>query len=226
MLRKIKDRLAPYYRNIGGWRTNRRLVVIESDDWGSIRMPSRETYYRCLSAGFPVDKSPFDRYDSLLSEKDLELLFDTLLSFKDQSGRHPVITANVVMSNPDFDAIEKCGFSHYQYEPIQATFARYPKHGRCLSLWSEARDQGLFFPQFHGREHVNVALFMDMLRADNKLQKLSFHNRMPGCVIKTGGSYRNPFVETTRFRSVEEKKEVLAAQLEGLNMFASYFGYK
>ena len=30
--------------NMFGWRTKRHLVVIESDDWGTIRMPSREVY--------------------------------------------------------------------------------------------------------------------------------------------------------------------------------------
>ena len=30
--------------SIPGWRTNRHIVVIESDDWGSIRMPSKEVY--------------------------------------------------------------------------------------------------------------------------------------------------------------------------------------
>lgn len=28
------------FSNLPGWRTNRKIVVIESDDWGSIRMPS------------------------------------------------------------------------------------------------------------------------------------------------------------------------------------------
>jgi hypothetical protein len=28
--------------NIPGWRTNRKIVVIESDDWGAICMASKE----------------------------------------------------------------------------------------------------------------------------------------------------------------------------------------
>jgi len=30
-------KLHRYIANIPGWRTNRKIIVIESDDWGSIR---------------------------------------------------------------------------------------------------------------------------------------------------------------------------------------------
>ena len=40
MLDKIKRHIS----NIPGWRTNRKLVVFESDDWGSIRMPDKKTF--------------------------------------------------------------------------------------------------------------------------------------------------------------------------------------
>ena len=34
--------------NIKGWRTNRKIVVIESDDWGTIRMSSKEAFNSLL----------------------------------------------------------------------------------------------------------------------------------------------------------------------------------
>ena len=40
--------------NIPGWRTNRHIVVIESDDWGSIRMPSCEVDEECTLAKRPI----------------------------------------------------------------------------------------------------------------------------------------------------------------------------
>ncbi len=51
--------------NLLGWRTSRKIVVIESDDWGSIRMPSHDVYTKCLKEGYPVDKNAYERYDSL-----------------------------------------------------------------------------------------------------------------------------------------------------------------
>ena len=106
----LRSWLAPYYRNLRGWRTNRKIVVFESDDWGSIRMPSREVYEKCLKAGYPVDRNAYERFDSLESNEDLELLFETLSKFKDQHGNHPVITANCLVVNPDFKKIRESGY--------------------------------------------------------------------------------------------------------------------
>ena len=39
---KLKQIISHNLLNIPGWRTKRKLVVIESDDWGAIRMPSKE----------------------------------------------------------------------------------------------------------------------------------------------------------------------------------------
>ena len=84
-----------FFVNFFGWRTNRKIVVIESDDWGSIRMPSKDVYNKCLKAGYPVNLNPYEKYDSLASKDDLEILFDLLSEFKDSNGRNPVITAKL-----------------------------------------------------------------------------------------------------------------------------------
>lgn len=226
LMKTAKRLLFPYHRNLGGWRTRRKLVVIESDDWGAIRMPSKEVYERCLKAGFAVDQTWYERYDSLLSEDDLELLFETLTSFADSVGRHPVITANVIMGNPDFPAISATDRSEYRYEPITETFKRYPRHGRCLELWSEGQRRGVFFPQFHGREHLNVALFMNALREQDPVAEFAFAQEMPGCIPKGGKSRQNLFVRATQFRSSEEKELVKKAQIEGLELFERLFGFR
>jgi hypothetical protein len=75
-LRHFKSRVRNHIWNLSGWRTNRKIVVIESDDWGNIRMPSREVYEKCLRAGYPVDLIVYERYDSLVSKDDLELLYE------------------------------------------------------------------------------------------------------------------------------------------------------
>ena len=41
--------------NIPGWRTRRKIVVIEGDDWGSIRMPSLSVYDALTRKGFELD---------------------------------------------------------------------------------------------------------------------------------------------------------------------------
>jgi hypothetical protein len=41
--------------------------------------------------------------DALTSRADLEMLFNLLLIFKNASVQHPVITANAIMANMDFE---------------------------------------------------------------------------------------------------------------------------
>lgn len=98
----FRSSLARHLVNYKGWQTTRKIIVIESDDWGSIRMPSKEIYDNLLKSGIRVDRCPYNRYDSLASEEDLSALFDVLTSFRDMNGNHPVITANTVVANPDF----------------------------------------------------------------------------------------------------------------------------
>jgi hypothetical protein len=222
----LRDRLAPYRTNIRGWRTRRKIIVIESDDWGSIRMPSRAVYERCLKEGYPVDQTSYERYDSLLSEEDLEALFGLIGGFKDSRGRPPVITANTIMGNPDFEAIASNRAATYQWETLQRTFTRYPRHARCIALWWDAMDQGLLVPQFHGREHLNVALFMEGLRKRDPAARFALENHMAGCIPAGLPARPNLYVETTRFRSEAEKQTVLQAQLEGLDEFERVFGFR
>lgn len=121
MLRKLRRIASCNARNLSGWRTDRKIVVIESDDWGSIRMSGRDAYEAALKAGYHVDARPYERYDSLASAEDLAALFDVLRRFRDNNGRHPVVTANAVAANPDFEKIEKSGFREYAYEPFTET---------------------------------------------------------------------------------------------------------
>jgi hypothetical protein len=67
-------------------KQTRKIIVIESDDWGSIRMPSKEVYRSLLKKGLRVDQCPYNRYDSLASEDDLTGLFNVLMKYKDKTS--------------------------------------------------------------------------------------------------------------------------------------------
>jgi len=222
----IRPYLSRILTNLQGWRTSRKIVVIDSDDWGSIRMPSKEVYEKCLKAGYPVDKIAYERYDSLASEEDLELLFGMLSSFKDRFGNHPVITANCVVANPDFEKIKADNFNNYHYELITETFKRYPRHSNNFNLWQQGMAAKVFHPQFHGREHLNVSLFMEALREGDKDAHFGFVNRIPGS-IPVGPEVRgNHYIEATRYHSLKDKEEKLSILLQGLDLFAKLFGYR
>lgn len=226
MINKIKRIAGRVFFNFDGWRTNRKIVVIESDDWGSIRMPSHDVYAKCLKEGYPVDRIAYERYDSLLSQADLDLLFHLLASFEDNQGNHPIITANCVVANPDFKKIKQDNFLRYHYELITNTFKRYPNHSSNFKLWQAGIEKRLFFPQFHAREHLNVSLFMEALQKGDPDVLWGFENEMPGCISKGPVLRGNKFVEATRYFSDEDKKAKQSIYLEGLSLFEKLFGYK
>lgn len=189
------------------WKTDRKIVVFESDDWGSIRMPSIEVYQHCLNKGYQVDKNIFSKYDSLASEEDLILLFDLLLQFKDSRGNHPVITANCLVTNPDFERIKENGFQKYEYELITETFKKYPKHNHCFDLWIKGLDEGIFMPQSHGREHLNVSRFMTDLQAKNPHANFAFENSMPGIFDPNNLKEGNNYVVSLEYTDAQDEIE-------------------
>ena len=161
-------------------------------------MPSKEVYKKCLEAGYSVDKNPYERYDSLLSQNDLEMLFNLLTGFKDKNGNYPVITANCVVANPDFEKIRQNNFEYYFYELIVETFKRYPEHSNNFQIWKQGIESRIFFPQFHAREHLNVSLFMNALQKGDPYVLSGFENKMPGSIGRGNEAKGNLYVEATR----------------------------
>lgn len=221
----LKQKLARSLLNIPGWRTPRKILVIESDDWGSIRMPSRKVYEKCLKNGYPVDKNPYERYDSLASQEDLEHLFELLWKFKDKNGNPAVFTANCVVANPDFEKIEEDKFGTYHFELITETFKKYERHNNNFEIWKEGIKNCIFHPQFHAREHLNVSKFMNALQEGDKDVLFGFRNGMPGNLRKDEHSPGNLFVEATRYSSPADKKDKLDIYLSGLKIFKNLFTY-
>ena len=100
-MNKYREHILRNIINTFGYKTNRKIVVFESDDWGSIRMPSKLAYSNLLKKGIGVDKSLYDTLDSLEKKEDLEALFTVL---QDNKSDHslPIFTFNTVIQNPDF----------------------------------------------------------------------------------------------------------------------------
>ena len=226
MIGVLKSNISRTLLNIPGWRTNRKIVVIESDDWGSIRMPSKEVYERLLKGGVRVDKCPYNRVDSLASEEDLSALFDVLFQFKDNQGNHPIITANTVVANPDFDRIRQSGFKEYFYEPFTTTLKKYPNHTNSFELWKQGMTSKVFHPQFHGREHVNINVWLNLLQQKNETFLKAFDLGMCGLgpnIVKTGRINIQASFDSLDKEDLVSQKEIL---IEGLDLFEKLFGYR
>lgn len=212
--------------NIPGWRTNRKLIVIESDDWGSIRMPSHDTRAKLVSQGIPLgnnERQRYTNYDTLASKEDFEVLFDTLRQFKDINGNHPKITAVSVVANPDFEKIKTNNFTEYFYEPFTKTLDRYGLND-AFKMWQLGVKENLFVPQFHGREHLNVAVWLRDLQNGNKNTMKAFEQQCWGYANENllGIDYQAAF-------DLEFKEDIMGQKKvieEGLNLFEKIHGYK
>ncbi|MCH8567401.1 MAG: hypothetical protein LAT67_04030 [Balneolales bacterium] len=221
---KVKRFIARHAINYKGFKTDRKIIVIESDDWGSIRMPSYRVYNELLKEGYPVNKNPYSQFDGLATAEDLECLFDVLLSFKDKKDNCPVITADTVVANPDFEKIKKSDFSKYHYEPFTTTLRNSSAHQGVFNVWDQGIAQKIFFPQFHGREHVNVEYWMQELQNPYSEARSLFEY---GCwLISNDFQKKISFqaaLDTELLESVESHKEII---IKGLDLFESIFKYR
>ncbi|MBC7417607.1 MAG: hypothetical protein H7325_05595, partial [Pedobacter sp.] len=91
-LSSLKYELVLNLKNIPGPTVSKKIVVIECDDYGSIRMPSVDILHQLQAGGIPVDASRYNLLDTLEDKDDLEQLFETLSSIKDHNGNAAVIS--------------------------------------------------------------------------------------------------------------------------------------
>jgi hypothetical protein len=222
----IKHTITHHLINIPGWHTNRKIVVIESDDWGSIRMPSKEIARQLSEAGMNLKNDPYSLYDTLATGSDLDALFEVLKSVKDKNGRNAIITANTVVANPDFDKIKKSGYRTYYYEPFTQTLARSPLHQNAFVYWKKGMTEGIFHPQFHGREHVNVRKWLNDLQRDHANVRLWFDYGSYGTSYLVDRNQKSHYMTSFDSSSKEDIEFYNNSLIDGLHLFENIFGFR
>lgn len=222
----LKQKLAKNYINALGWRTNRKLLLIESDDWGAIRMPSKKVYNSLLSQNVQVNQSYFDKNDSLESTADLQNLFETLSSLKDINGNHACITAFSVVANPDFEKIKENRKTAYVYEPITKTYQRHAHTEGSFELFKEGAAKRLLYPQFHGREHLHPARWIEAINSPSVKEQIAFDHQAFIGAAKMDDSYHYPLGYMAAFNWSDIQETELQKQIieDGLHLFKQLFG--
>jgi hypothetical protein len=218
-LKKQKAALVAHRTNYKGKRLPGRFLIIESDDWGAIRTPSKQALAAFEKQGLDLAGSAY-KNDSLASNEDLDALFNVLQSLKDGKGNPLKITANAIMANPDFEKIKAAGFSRFYFETFQETLQKYPAHGKAFKSWQQGIREGLFMPQFHGREHLQYQRWLKVLRAGNKNALVCFEQ---GATYS--GQHDYSFMEAYDWDApgdVETQKAIIE---EGLRLFKNAFGF-
>ena len=221
---KLKSGALGLMTNLRGWKTPRKLLVIESDDWGAIRMPNRKAWERLLAFGIRVDRSRYDSLDCLENREDFEALMSVIDSHRDADGRPASFTFNTVMGNPDFDAIARDGFERFHHQHFFDSYQHY--HGEVLEpIWRDAIEQRLISPQFHGREHLNVPLWMRDLRSGRSETCLAFSQRFYGLTTATSSARQANYLAAFWAESQSELDSTFSRLKDGLRIFRETFGY-
>ncbi|MDZ7693174.1 MAG: hypothetical protein U5K69_18980 [Balneolaceae bacterium] len=223
---KLKNKLKSNIKNIPGWSTDRKIVVFESDDWGSNTIASKEHYQKLLEMGVPVDRSSFNRYDTIERSSDLEALFEILSSVKDASGNPAVFTPFVNLANPDFERIKESGYQEYYYESFDKTLEKYGEREDVLELYRQGIDAGLFKPQFHGREHLAVPLWLKYLQQGNDEIRKAFEQKYYSYPAEGLPSLAGSFRPAFYFESDSDLPFLRKSIREGTDLFEELFGYR
>jgi hypothetical protein len=222
----IKSQITKELSNIPGWRTNRKIVVFESDDWGSIRMSSKEALEALLKKGLPVKQCHYNSFDALESDTDVSALFDVLSSQKNSLGRTPIFTNVAIVGNPDFDKIREDHFQKYHVESFTKTLERYPCHSQVEGLIHNGILEKLIYPIFHGREHLNVTRWMNYLKEGNRSFQLAFSQGVTG--ISRG--FENEKLKDVQaafdLDNIQEIHYLRTVIKEGLAMFEDFYQFK
>lgn len=219
------DTLKKHYLNSRGRRLGKKYVVFESDDWGSERITSKKDMDALIKAGIDLYSNPHNHLDSLETEDDLTALFDVLVQFRDENGNHPVITANSVVANPDFQKIKASGYTEYHFESSLVTYGKKQESANCPALIEQGISAGMYHPQFHGREHLNVNSWLAELQAGNEVLHTAFDHGMYAIDLEAEFTGRTNFMAA--FDGYLEKDIATFGAIikEGSSMFRDQFGY-
>jgi len=220
-------RLATELKHLPGWRAQGRYVAFAVDDYGSVRLSSREARDH-LEASIPGFGGQMDCYDAVETCEDLEALFEVLRGVRDSDDRAAIFTAYALPANPDFHHMRE---EHaYAYESLTQTFRRLsaeqPRaYEGTWELWQEGMREGLIRPQCHGREHFSVPLLERKLRQrDRDLESNLRVESMAGLA----DSPEMPGVGFTHafglhdFSLLDNQREIIA---DGFRLFNEIFGF-
>lgn len=217
--------VAQYLANLIGWTTRRKILVIESDDWGSIRIPSKQVRDAFIRDGIRLDNNIFSNFDSLESSTDVEVLQQTLENGpEDKYGYKPKFTMLSLTHNPDFEKIQATGRKEYFNETVDVTFNRYGYNTLCTLR--QVFDWGLITAGLHGREHLNIRMWMKALNDDRfsgtkRAFEKGFYGIHPSIIGEDRKDFQAAF-ELSDETEIKEQKQILA---EACASFHDLYGF-
>ncbi|WP_342695219.1 hypothetical protein [Flavobacterium aureirubrum] len=216
-------------KNSIGWKTKRKIIVFSVDDYGNVRLNSKSSRTNMDKAGMKV-YSRFDALDTLETKQDLEQLYQVLDSVKDATGRNAVFTPFALPCNINFEKVADNGFQKYEYELLPETYSKLAKEQPEAYLgawekWQEGIQKGFLKPQFHGREHLNLAIFQDKLKNEDQQLLTALQNKSYTSISDDKYPTMSSFAAFD-FWEVSENENLKPILIDGLTQFEKVFGYQ
>lgn len=206
-------------------KTKAHCLYIESDDWGMLRMRSREVKNQLINKGYPIDACIFNSYDRLENDDDIQYLSEVLQSVKDHRGNPCLMILNNIVGNPDFDRIKDADFEQYYFQNFCQTYTQYSDSGQVMKLVKEGIQAGCFLPQFHGREHVHVNNWLNDLKKNVKNAVDGFSVGMFSITGGPGSDCKKEYLDAMAIYDQSDAIMVSKSIPEGLKMFNEIWGF-
>jgi len=202
-----------------GWRSNRHIVVIESDDWGAERVAGPDAVKELEGTNY-FPRNSHIIHDGLETADDVTKLCDVLNNYRDIHGNPAVLTANFVLSNPDFSAIKKDMYTKFHAKPIDQGWNHEPNSEALWKSYKEGISSGVIVPQLHGIRHCCSDAWLKNLRSGDKLLLKAFDLKMIGEIesgLRIGGLSLGPIyhADNDRIRQLVS---------DGVRAFVRIFG--
>ena len=224
---EMKEAIKRNVKNLTGKKNKRKIVVIYVDDYGSVRVKDNRAYQNLKNAGIPMDETRFTRCDTLADKEDLLKLFDTLTSVKDSKQNFACFTPLAIVANPDFERIEASGWKEYYREPFTRTLDRYGRdYTGVFELWKQGIQENIFYPAYHGTEHINVKRFMEALQNGHKSVHLAFEHQSVALPHFPGESMVKQPTTTFFIEDSEENIQLEKDIKVGTDLFRDLFGFR
>lgn len=221
----LKAILKNYALNLPGWHTERKIVVIESDDWGSARMASEAAREQLRNSGHPIASSPYHELDGLETDKDVEVLLEALDKIVAPNGSKAKITLNNSTANPDFSKIKEGRFEKFFRQPFHQTYKQYEHSGRVIDYIKKGIEQGMLEVQFHGAEHLQTKRWLKALRENSQMETEAFDVGVFSPAVAPSTGYLMEYMDALDYDTVSDLPDQYRYLEEGHAIFKRIWGY-
>jgi hypothetical protein len=211
--------LARSFRLTNGYRFDRPLLLLQSDDWGRVGLRDNETVEGLRREGLPLGERVYDLY-GFESAEDVAALAQLLKRHRDRMGRPACITMNFIMANLDFGKMASEQLRQIHLIPLCDGLPEGWQRPGLFDSYREGAEAGVFYPALHGLTHFcRPAIERELTSGSERVELLMrlwrvgvpyIYWRMPWVGYEYWGPERAP---KERFLSASEQDEIIGSAI-------------